>query len=266
MKNGTPTKLKELSKARLATSTGLIFEGRSCGASGTATGELVFNTGMSGYQELITDPATRGQVLIFTMTQVGNYGVNRHDETSGGVHPEAVVAREIADVPSNWASEGSLPEYLAKHAVVAIDQVDTRMLTRHVRDYGPLDAVVTTLPISDEELLELAKSAKITPILTDAELVAQELGATLTRLHPGHHASNIPVRDLRSGEVLITTQHHSFALDFEGVAGVEITHINLNDQTVEGFAVPDKGIEVTLFKLLEIRELVTPEAAPERKG
>jgi len=256
MKNDKSAKMN---KAWLATSTGLILQGRSCGANGTATGELVFNTSMSGYQELITDFATTGQVLVFTMTQIGNYGVNAHDVSSGGVHPSAVVARDICDEPSNWASEGSLPDYLAKHGVLAIDQIDTRLLTRNVRDHGPVKAVVTTVAMSDDELIKLASDAETSLVMNDAELMAQEMGARLTRLPVGHRASNIPVKDLRTSDVLITAQHHGYDINLDGVDDVEVTHVNLNDDSVEGFIVTSTGDEYTLFRSLELRELITPD-------
>jgi carbamoylphosphate synthase small subunit len=255
------TEVAKGKKAWLATSTGLVMEGRACGAEGTAGGELVFDTRMSGYQELITNPATTGQALIFTMTEVGNYGVNKDDITGEGVYPAAVIARTICDTPSNWASEGSLPDYLAAHGVVAIDEVDTRMLTRLVRDKGPLTAIVTTEEMPEAELIAAAKAVPLTHTLTEAEALAQELGATLTKLPIGHNAANIPVKNLRTGKLHITSQHHGHAIDFSGVEGVEVTHINLNDQTVEGFAVPAKGLELTLFDSLEIRELI-----PATKG
>ena len=249
------SKEREKVKAWLATSEGLVLEGRSCGVAGTVGGELVFDTRMTGYQELITNPATMGEVLIFTMPEVGNYGVNAQDAAGTIVYPAAVVARTICDLPSNWASEGSLPDYLANKGVVAIDEVDTRMLTKHARDFDAVTAIVTTEEMSEEELIAKAKAVSLTHTLTEAEALAQDMGATLTKLPIGHRANNIPVKDLRDGKLYITSQHHGHAIDFEGVEGVEITHINLNDQTVEGFAVPAKGIEVTLFDSLELRDL-----------
>lgn len=243
-------------KAWLATSTGLVLEGRSCGATGTAEGELTFNTSMSGYQEIVTHPGAAGQVLIFTMPEIGNYGVNANDVSSDKLQTAAVVARTICDTPSNWTCEGSLPDYLADNAVVAIDQVDTRMLTKAVRDAdGPVTAIVTTEEKSAEELVAAARAVSITPAYIETEALAAELGATLTKMPVGNRANNIPVKDLRDGKLYITAQHHGYSIDFDGVEGVEVTHINLNDKTVEGFAVPAKGIEATLFASLELRDL-----------
>jgi len=245
-----------IKRAWLATSTGLVLEGRSCGATGTAEGELTFNTSMSGYQEVITHPGAAGQVLTFTMPEIGIYGVNALDVSSDKVQAAAVIARSICDAPSNWACEGSLPDYLADNGIVAIDWIDTRMLTKAVRDAdGPVTAIVTTEEKPAEELVAMAKAASITPAYTEAEALATELGATLTKMPVGHRASNIPVKDLRDGKLYITVQHHGYSIDFEGVDGVEVTHINMNDQTVEGFAVPAKGIEATLFASLELRDL-----------
>jgi carbamoylphosphate synthase small subunit len=152
-----------------------------------------------------------------------------------------------------------LPKYLARNEVIAIDGIDTRKLTRHIRDEGNVGAVVTTEEMSADELIAAAKAASLEPALTEAEAVARDLGAKLTKLPLGHHASNIPVKDLRDGKLYITRQHHGYQIDFDGVEGVEVTHLNLNDQTVEGFAVPAKGIELTLFDSLELRDLLTTD-------
>jgi len=243
-------------KAWLATSTGLVLEGRSCGATGTAGGELTFNTSMSGYQEIATHPGAAGQVLIFTMPEIGNYGVNHKDVSSDKVQTSAVVARAICDMPANWTSEGSFSAYLADAGVVAIDQVDTRMLTRLVRDADePVTAIVTTDEAAEADLIAQARAVEIAPAMIEAEALAVELGATLNKMPIGNRASNIPVKDLRDGKLYITAQHHGYSIDFEGVEGVEVTHINLNDGSVEGFAVPAKGIEATLFASLELRDL-----------
>ncbi|MCL2526539.1 MAG: hypothetical protein FWE46_05800 [Coriobacteriia bacterium] len=246
-------------KAWLATSTGLVMEGRSCGAEGTASGEITFNTSMSGYQEIMTNPGAAGQVLVFTMPEVGIYGVNALDVTTPGVKAAAVVARAICDLPSNWTCEGSVSDYLKAEGVVAIDGLDTRMLTQHIRDEGVagthVTAIVTTEDLGEAALVEAAKAVSATATYIEAEALAAELGATLTRMPVGNRASNIPVKDLRTGKLCITSQHHGYAIDFDGVEGVEVTHVNLNDGTVEGFAVPSKGIEATLFASLELREL-----------
>jgi len=261
-------KTQTVKKAWIATSEGLVLEGRACGAEGTAGGELTFNTSMSGYQEIMTHPGAAGQVLVFTMPEIGIYGINKNDVTTPGIKASAVVARIICDVPSNWTSEGSLPDYLADNGVVAIDQVDTRMLTKHVRDHAfkgqTVTAIVTTEAMDKDALIAAAKAAVIDEALIEAEEIAKDLGATLTKIPLGNRASNIPVKDVRTGKHYITAQHHGYSVDFDGVDGVEVTHLNMNDGTVEGFAVPAKGIEATMFASLELRDL--NPAVPQKKG
>ena len=245
----------ERGKAWIATSTGLVLEGRSCGAAGTASGELCFNTSMTGYQEIMTHPGAAGQVLVFTMPEIGVYGVNANDETTPGVKATAVIARAITEKPSNWASEGSLPEYLEAHNVVAIDRVDTRLLTKHIRDHGSVTAIVTTEEAPADDLIAKAKAVEATEAMTEAEAKAKELGAVVARLPIGHHASNIPVKNIQTGELHITSQHHNYDFDFDGVEGVEVTYLNMNDATVEGFRVIATGEEFTFFAPLELRPL-----------
>jgi len=144
-------------KAWLATEDGLFFEGRSVGAPGQAIGELVFTTDMVGYQELITDPYYKDKILTFAMTQVGNYGVNAADSSSDAHTPRGIVVREMCFKPSNWRSEESLPDYLKRQGILAIEGIDTRMLVRHVRDNAALYAVISTECGDKDELIAAAK-------------------------------------------------------------------------------------------------------------
>ena len=145
-------------KAWLALVDGTLVEGESVGAPGTRVGELVFNTGMTGYQEMLTDPSYRGQVLMLTFPLVGNYGTNAEDCQSSRVQPEALVVRYLCQEPSNWRSEAPLGKLLGKHQVVAIAGVDTRALTRRLRTQGVMMAGVST-ELSGQELLERVRSA-----------------------------------------------------------------------------------------------------------
>jgi carbamoyl-phosphate synthase small subunit len=131
-------------KAWIALENGLVLEGRSVGAEGEAGGDLVFNTAMTGYHEILTDPSYAGQVVIMTYPLIGNYGIAEEDAESARGWAEAFVMREMSLLPSNHRSTKSLPDWLAEQNVVAIDGVDTRMLTRQVRQGGSLRCVVTT--------------------------------------------------------------------------------------------------------------------------
>ncbi len=131
-------------KAILALEDGRLFEGRAFGATGTTTGEICFNTSMTGYQEVITDPSYRGQIVAMTYPQIGNYGINPEDAESAGPHVRGFVIGELSPVASNWRSRMSLPDYFTQHGVVGIEHVDTRALTKHLRSRGAMRACLTT--------------------------------------------------------------------------------------------------------------------------
>jgi len=130
--------------AILALEDGRCFEGNAFGATGTTTGEICFNTSMTGYQEVITDPSYRGQIVSMTYPQIGNYGVNPEDNESSRPHIRAFVIGELCEVPSNWRSSQPLGAYLAGHGVLGIEGIDTRALTKHLRSLGAMRACVTT--------------------------------------------------------------------------------------------------------------------------
>lgn len=130
--------------AILALEDGRCFEGTAFGAIGTTTGEICFNTSMTGYQEVITDPSYRGQIVAMTYPQIGNYGVNPADAESAAPHIRAFVIGELCEVPSNWRSTQSLNDYLAEHGILGIEGIDTRALTKHLRSLGAMRACVTT--------------------------------------------------------------------------------------------------------------------------
>jgi carbamoyl-phosphate synthase small subunit len=132
-------------RAVLVLADGTVFEGGSFGAEGEAVGEVVFNTAMTGYQEILTDPSYTGQIVTMTYTQMGNYGVSPGDEESaGGPKVEGFVVKEHLGFHSNWRSEGPLSEYLVARGIVAIEGIDTRALTRHLREGGSQMGVIST--------------------------------------------------------------------------------------------------------------------------
>ena len=145
--------------ALLVLADGTTYHGWSFGAKGTAVGEVVFNTGMTGYQEVLTDPSYSGQILTFTYPELGNTGVNPEDEESDTIQAKAVIARNITYRPSNWRSTQSLPEYLQAKNIPGIYGLDTRSLTRKLRDYGAINGGVSTEILDPERLLEVVKQA-----------------------------------------------------------------------------------------------------------
>lgn len=318
--------------AFLALATGDIFRGWSCGAPVDAVGEAVFNTGMTGYQEIVTDPSYAGQFVTLTAPEIGNYGCNPRAAESRGLFLNGLVIHELNEA-SNYSSEECLDSYLIRNGKPAIAGVDTRRLTLLLRTLGSQKAYlhVSDEPISETEAVERARAwegldgqdyvARVTygnkfnwseegdlhvvvfdygakynilrklarqncrvtvlPATASAEdalalnpdgvmlsngpadpsavkyaiRCAKELtgrvplmgiclghqlfgiasGAECGRLKFGHHGCNHPVKDLRSGEVAITSQNHNFALHVEKLPStLEVTHINLNDDTIEG--------------------------------
>ncbi|MBA3685404.1 MAG: glutamine-hydrolyzing carbamoyl-phosphate synthase small subunit [Planctomycetes bacterium] len=144
--------------ARLAFADGSVFRGRSVGAEGTSAGEAVFNTGMTGYQEVLTDPSYRGQIVTMTYPEIGNYGINPADMESDASRVAGFVMRDCCDVPSNFRSVESLPAFLRRSGIVAIDGVDTRAITRKLRDSGAMNAILSSdAAIADAALVEQAR-------------------------------------------------------------------------------------------------------------
>ena len=156
--------------ALLALEDGTVFSGIACGADGEAAGELCFNTSMTGYQEVLTDPSYAGQIVTMTMPHIGNYGVNGADMESRGVFAKGFVVREMCDEPSSWRAEASLPSFLESRGVVAIAGVDTRRLTRHLRERGALRAVISTV---ETDGAALAARAAASPGLVGRDLVSE---------------------------------------------------------------------------------------------
>lgn len=338
--------------AILALEDGRHFQGTSFGSTGTTTGEICFNTSMTGYQEVITDPSYRGQIVSMTYPQIGNYGINPEDAESSQPHIRAFVISELCRIPSSWRSTQTLDAYLASHGVLGIEGIDTRALTKHLRSLGAMRACVTT-ELNAEQAVEAARNApsmkgmdyvkevstpnsylwsdesrrwilpnvstdqpgpyeELPPVkhrivaydfgikfnilrslrqsgfevevvnsTTSAaevlaknpdgiflsngpgdpaaldyihselrqligkkpifgiclgnQLLAHAYGGSTFKLKFGHRGGNQPVKDLRTGQISITSQNHGFAVDPDSLPPeIEVTHINLNDQTVEG--------------------------------
>ncbi len=145
-------------KAILALEDGRTFEGISFGATGTTTGEICFNTSMTGYQEVVTDPSYRGQIVAMTYPQIGNYGINPDDNESSGPHVRGFVIGELCHTPSNWRSNETLGDYFAKHGILGIEDIDTRALTKHLRSLGAMRSCLTT-ELDTAAAIEAAQSS-----------------------------------------------------------------------------------------------------------
>lgn len=146
-------------KAILALEDGRHFIGEAFGATGEQSGEICFNTSMTGYQEILTDPSYRGQIVTMTYPHIGNYGVNSKDTESHTPHVRGFVIEELCEVPSNWRSEASLDSYLKDNNIIGIQGIDTRALTKHIREKGAMKAFLGTGEIDPSEAVEKAASS-----------------------------------------------------------------------------------------------------------
>jgi carbamoyl-phosphate synthase small subunit len=341
-----------LDAAALVLADGTVFRGRSIGARGLSAGEVVFNTAITGYQEILTDPSYCRQIVTLTYPHIGNTGVNAEDEEATKVHAAGLVVRDLPALHSNWRSQGDLSSYLARNKVVAIADIDTRRLTRILREKGAQSGCLMAGDVDEEKALAEAKKfpglagmdlAKVVtvdkpydwrvgswgigkgfahPQKTDFHVVAYDYGikrnilrliadrgARVTvvpaampakevlRLKPdgvflsngpgdpepcdyaieaigeildatripvfgiclghqlmglasgaktlkmkfGHHGANHPVKDLDTGQVVITSQNHGFAVDPASISSnLRATHVSLFDGSLQGLARTDR--------------------------
>jgi carbamoyl-phosphate synthase small subunit len=183
-------------RALLALADGRVFEGAPLGARGETAGEVVFNTALTGYQEVLTDPSYKGQVVCMTAAHIGNTGVNEEDVESRRPWVEGFVVRQASPVPSSWRATASLDDYLIRHGIVGIQGIDTRALTRHLRDHGAQMGVISTV---DLEARNLVAKAKASPALVGRDLVkevtcrtAYAWGESVWRLGEGYTAPPPP--------------------------------------------------------------------------
>ena len=159
-------------KAILVLEDGRAFRGEAFGAEGVSFGEMVFNTSMSGYQEILTDPSYAGQIVAMTYPLIGNYGVNEEDTESHRPWVEGFVVREASKIASNWRSTETLDSYLKRHKIVGIEHIDTRALVRHIRSKGAMRAVVSSVDLDEKSLLE--------KVLASPEMQNRELASAVT--------------------------------------------------------------------------------------
>lgn len=356
-----------MSQAVLALEDGAKYYGEAFGASADSTFELVFNTSMTGYQEILTDPSYRGQGVLFTVPHLGNVGINLEDAESEIPQVSAVVVRALSPIASNWRSRMNLSAWLEKAGTPGISGLDTRHLTRKLREGGTLKAALSTRGTPMERLVEMARAwpgldgkdmvlevtcpeaytwmgdpgdhwmphrtipglvgapsivvydfgakrnilrslaaygaqVRVVPAYTPADQVIQmhpagvvlsngpgdpaglpyavaitqrllesklpllgiclghqllglALGGRTRRLKFGHHGGNHPVQDLRSGQVLITSQNHNYCVESDSLdlSRVEVTYTSLNDGSLEGMHLRGQPVISVQFH---------PEAAP----
>ncbi len=146
-------------KALLALADGTVYPGWSFGAEGTTVGEVVFNTSMTGYQEVLSDPSYKGQIVAMTYPEIGNYGVNPEDYESYRIHVEGFIVKEAWETPSNWRATQSLHDFLREQGIVGIQGVDTRAVTRRLRDHGSMMGAISTEILDPDELVDRARAA-----------------------------------------------------------------------------------------------------------
>jgi carbamoyl-phosphate synthase small subunit len=340
--------MENAQKAILALEDGSIFEGRSFGFSGEKAGEVVFNTSMTGYQEILTDPSYKGQIVIMTYPLIGNYGVNEEDVESQGPKVEGFIIKENSARFSSWRGAQRLSDYLIQHRIMGVEGMDTRAITKHIRSLGAMKAILSTEDLDPKRLVEKAKASPgligrdlvkevacekpfqwtenndsqfylnsstpsashfrprvvvidcgvkynilrslrdrniqvdVLPASSSAELILSyrpdgillsngpgdpegvpyvietvrnligikpifgiclghqllglAFGGKTFKLKFGHRGANQPVKDLKTGRVMITSQNHGFCVDPDSLNPdeIELTQINLNDRTLEG--------------------------------
>ena len=160
----------ETMKAFIALEDGTVFEGVGCGIDGEKEGEIVFNTSMTGYQEIMTDPSYKGQIVTMTCPLIGNYGINDEDAESDSPKVEGFIVRELSKLTSNYRATDDLASYFKRHNILAIEEVDTRALTKHIRAKGAMKCVVSTL---EQDIKDLVKKAKASKGIVGIDLVKE---------------------------------------------------------------------------------------------
>jgi carbamoyl-phosphate synthase small subunit len=193
-------------QAILALEDGRVFRGRGYGAPGERFGEVVFNTSLSGYQEILTDPSYAGQIVCLTYPHIGNYGTNPLDSESSSPYAEGLVVRELAELPSNWRSVESASEFLADFGMPVISDIDTRALVRHLRTHGSMRAVLSTVDFDEKSL---ARKVKASPTMVGLDLASR---VTTSALYDWNEPSTDIYQDEAAAEPKLP--RHVVAYDF----------------------------------------------------
>jgi len=205
-----------MAQAALALEDGTVYFGESFGHRGTVSGEVCFNTSMSGYQEILTDPSYRGQILTMTAPQIGNYGINPDDVESGRLQMAGFVVREVSRIASNHVATGALGEYLADAGVVGISGIDTRALVRRIRHHGAMTGVLSSEMLDADTLVRMAREA---PPLVGRDLVSEVMPADQIEWTEPLAANARPLPQPSEGGEMpaapeFVDQKHVVALDF----------------------------------------------------
>ncbi len=238
-------------KAHLALADGTIFPGTAWGAEGTTTGETVFTTGMTGYQEVLTDPSYCGQLVTMTAPQIGNTGINTADPESNDDRPQVAgfIVRDPSPISSNWRSEETLQTYLERHGIVAIGDLDTRRLTRYLRDHGAQNGCIGT-----ESVDTLVDRAKAAPAMAGLDLVSRVTPPGKYEFDETRQPWAVPFRDedlFRASGQAAEHRHHVVALDFGAKrnilrclvdAGCRVTGVPAHTSASEILALNPDGI------------------------
>ena len=316
-------------KSVLVLEDGTYFPGEGFGQKGETAGEVVFNTCMTGYQEITTDPSYNGQIVTMTYPLVGNYGFNGEDNESYKTHLQGFIVKELCAEPNNWRNSTAPDDYFKKNNIIGLKGIDTRALTQHIRSHGSMFGIISTecgnvdilleklkakmeekrslvmevttrepyhipgagsrvalldfgvkrniirslqkrgcdiyilpasstakeilsvnpdgvlvsngpgdpkdLPEAKAVLQQLLGKKPLFGICLGHQLLGLSLGGNTYKLKFGHHGGNHPVKDFITGRCYITSQNHNFALEKDFSNEIEITHMNVNDNTVEGF-------------------------------
>jgi carbamoyl-phosphate synthase small subunit len=191
--------------AKLALEDGTVYTGRSFGAAGETAGEVVFNTSMTGYQEVLTDPSYKGQIVTMTYPLIGNYGINDDDRESGNPQVEGFIVRELTRIPSNFRSEETLDDYLRRYKILGIEGIDTRALVRRLRAEGAMKGILST---SDRDDASLVHKARTSPGIVGRDLVREVVPSQASIWSEGFTNPFVTYLPHRK------PTHHVVALDF----------------------------------------------------
>ncbi|RUL86200.1 glutamine-hydrolyzing carbamoyl-phosphate synthase small subunit [Tautonia sociabilis] len=199
--------------AKLALEDGSVFTGRSFGATGEIDGEVVFNTSMTGYQEILTDPSYHGQIVAMTYPLIGNYGVNPEDEESARPWVRGFVVRELSGLASNYRSREDLSSYMVRHGIPGVEGIDTRALVRRIREIGAMKGILSTTDLDDASLVEKARNS---PGLVGRDLTTDVMPDTVSRWESGFEGPSADLirRSQIEGEAAPGDRCHVVALDF----------------------------------------------------
>jgi carbamoyl-phosphate synthase small subunit len=193
--------------AKLVLEDGSIYSGFSLGAAGETTGEVCFNTSMTGYQEILTDPSYRGQIVAMTYPEIGNYGVNAEDMESERPHLAGFIVRAESRIVSNYRADASLSEFLTRHGVVGISGIDTRALVRRIRSQGAMRGIISTVDLDDQSLIRKANQS---PGLVGRDLVKEVMPSLAAVWQKPLH----PLSTFGPQEPAATDEPHIVCLDF----------------------------------------------------